>query len=113
MNEDRVAGTARNLAGQAQEGFGRATGDVKNSVEGRFRQAAGAAQNLYGQASDAAGDLYGQARDAAEDAARAVQYRAAPLEESIRRAIEERPFTSLAIALAIGWFVGRIGRAGS
>ena len=68
MNQDRLAGTAKNLGGQLEEGFGRATGDVKTEVEGKIRQAAGAAQ-----------DLYGQARDAAGDAAKAVQERAARL----------------------------------
>jgi len=29
MNEDRLAGTARNLGGKAQEGLGRVTGDTK------------------------------------------------------------------------------------
>jgi uncharacterized protein YjbJ (UPF0337 family) len=73
MNEDRVVGTARNVGGQLEEGFGRVTGDVKSQVEGKIKQATGAAQ-----------DLYGQARDAAGDAAKAVQERAAPLEEALR-----------------------------
>jgi uncharacterized protein YjbJ (UPF0337 family) len=108
MNEDRVAGTAKNLAGQAQEGFGRATGDVASRVEGRIKQVAGAAQDLY--------ILYGQARDAAGEAAReagrVVQGRAAPLEEAIRSTIENRPYTAVAVALAVGWCLGRMSRPG-
>jgi uncharacterized protein YjbJ (UPF0337 family) len=88
MNQDRLAGTAKNLGGQLEEGFGRATGDVKTEVEGKLRQAAGAAQDLYGQ----------------------VQERAAPLEEALRNTIENRPYTAVAVALAIGWFVGRMSR---
>ena len=99
MNEDRVVGTARNVGGQLEEGFGRVTGDVKSQVEGKIKQATGAAQ-----------DLYGQARDAAGDAAKAVQERAAPLEEALRNTIENRPYTAVAFALAIGWFVGRMSR---
>ncbi|MEA2960259.1 MAG: hypothetical protein QOI46_357 [Alphaproteobacteria bacterium] len=99
MNEDRVVGTARNVGGQLEEGFGRVTGDVKSQVEGKIKQATGAAQ-----------DLYGQARDAAGDAAKAVQERAAPLEEALRNTIENRPSTAVAVALAIGWFVGRMSR---
>ena len=99
MNEDRVVGTARNVGGQLEEGFGRVTGDVKSQVEGKIKQATGAAQ-----------DLYGQARDAAGDAAKAVQERAAPLEEVLRNTIENRPYTAVAVALAIGWFVGRMSR---
>jgi uncharacterized protein YjbJ (UPF0337 family) len=86
MNQDRLAGTAKNLGGQLEEGFGRATGDVKTEVEGKIRQAAGAAQDLYGQARDA------------------------PLEEALRNTIENRPYTAVAVALAIGWFVGRMSR---
>ena len=29
MNEDRIAGTARNLGGKLEEGVGRVTGDIK------------------------------------------------------------------------------------
>jgi uncharacterized protein YjbJ (UPF0337 family) len=49
MNEDRVVGTAKNLGGKAQEGFGRLTGDAKSQVEGAVNQAAGSAQDLYGR----------------------------------------------------------------
>ena len=100
MNQDRVAGTAKNAGGQLEEGFGRATGDLQSQVEGKIKQAAGAAQNLYGQARDAAGD-----------AAKAVQQRAAPLEETLRNTIENRPYTAVAIALAVGWFIGRMSHA--
>ena len=89
MNEDRFAGTAKNVGGRVEQGFGRATGDVKTEVEGKFKQATGAAQDAYGQAKDAAGEAYGQAKDAVGDAARSVQEQAAPLEEFLRNAIEK------------------------
>ena len=101
MNQDRIAGTARNIGGQVEEGFGRAAGDVQSQIEGRIKQATGAAK-----------DLYGQARDAAGDAARAVQDRAAPLEAAFRNTIETRPYTSVVVALAIGWILGRMSRPG-
>ena len=44
MNEDRVAGTTKNLGGKVQEGFGRVTGDAKSQADGLINQAAGAAQ---------------------------------------------------------------------
>ena len=81
MNEDRFAGTGKNVGGRVEQGFGRATGDVKTEVEGKMKQATGAAQDVYGQAKDAAGEAYGQAKDAVGDAARSVQEHAAPLEE--------------------------------
>jgi uncharacterized protein YjbJ (UPF0337 family) len=109
MNDDRFAGTAKNVGGRVEQGFGRATGDVKAEVEGKIKQATGAAQDVYGQAKDAAGEAYGQAKDAVGDAARSVQEHAAPLEEFLRNAIESRPYTSVAVALGLGWFIGRMG----
>ena len=100
MNEDRVAGTGKNLGGKAEEGFGRVTGDVKSQVEGKVKQAAGAAQ-----------DLYGQARDTAEDAVKVVRKQASSFEESLRDTIENRPYSAVAAALAVGWLIGRIGRS--
>lgn len=41
MDENRIEGTARNLGGKAQEGFGRVTGDAKTKTEGMMNQAAG------------------------------------------------------------------------
>ena len=99
MNEDRVVGTAKNLGGKAQEGFGRAVGDTKLQAEGLVNQAAGAAQ-----------DLYGQAKDTAVDAAAAVRQGAVDAEDFIRQTIEKRPYTTALVALGIGWLIGRMGR---
>jgi len=52
MDENRFAGTAKNMGGKVEEGLGRVTGDTKSQVEGIAKQAAGAAQDLYGQARD-------------------------------------------------------------
>ena len=99
MNEDRVEGAAKTMGGKLEEGVGRVTGDVKTQVEGTMKQAVGTAQ-----------DLYGQARETAGDAAAAVRRQAGSLEETIRENVETRPYTAVAIALALGWFVGRLGR---
>jgi uncharacterized protein YjbJ (UPF0337 family) len=100
MNGDRMEGTAKNMGGKLEEGFGRATGDLKSQVDGTVKQAVGAAQ-----------DLYGQARETAGDAAAMVRRQAGSFEETIRENIENRPYTAVAIALALGWFVGRLGRS--
>jgi uncharacterized protein YjbJ (UPF0337 family) len=99
MNGDRIEGAARNAGGKLEEGFGRATGDVKSQVEGRMRQAEGAAQ-----------DLYGQARETVQDAAEIVRRRTSGFEETMRETIETRPYTAVAVALAVGWLIGRMGR---
>jgi uncharacterized protein YjbJ (UPF0337 family) len=100
MNSDRIEGAARNAGGKIEEGLGRATGDLKSQVEGKMQQAAGAAQELFGQARDSAGE-----------AAAVVRRQASGLEETIRETIETRPYTAVAVALALGWFVGRVGRS--
>ena len=82
---------------------------LATSLEGKIKQATGAAQDIYGQAKDAAADAYGKAKEAAGDAARSVQEHAAPWEEFLRNAIESRPYTSVAVALGLGWFIGRMG----
>ena len=82
---------------------------MKTATEGKIKQATGAAQDVYGRAKDAAGEAYGEAKDAVGDAARSVQEHAAPMEEFLRKAIESRPYTSVAVALGIGWFIGRMG----
>ena len=56
MNEDRFAGTGKNLGGHVEQGFGRATGD---ELEGKIKQATGgAAQDIYGQARRSRGRVW-------------------------------------------------------
>jgi uncharacterized protein YjbJ (UPF0337 family) len=99
MDENRVAGTARNLGGKVQEGLGRAIGDEETVVSGIANQVAGSAQ-----------DLYGRARDSAADAATAAREGASSLQDTVRNFIESQPYTAAGIAVAIGWFLGRMHR---
>ena len=92
MNEDRISGTARNLGGKVEEGFGRTTGDMKTQLQGKLDQAAGAAQDLYGQAADAARDT------------------AVSFDKWLRTTIETQPYTTAIVALGIGWLLGRMHR---
>jgi ElaB/YqjD/DUF883 family membrane-anchored ribosome-binding protein len=80
MDENRLSGTAKNLHGQTQ------------------------------QAEESVQDLYGQAKDAAGEAINAVGKMPASLEDTIRHYIQNRPYTTAAIALAIGWLIGRSHR---
>lgn len=100
MNEDRFAGTAKNVGGKVQEGFGKVTGDASTEAKGKMKQVEGELQ-----------DLYGQARETAGQAARAVREQASSFEEMLRDTIETRPYTAVAVALAVGWFIGRMGRS--
>jgi uncharacterized protein YjbJ (UPF0337 family) len=99
MDENRVAGTAKNIGGKVEEGFGRVTGDTKAQAEEIANQVTGAAQ-----------DFYGQARDSASDAAGAIQDSAASLEKWLRHTVETQPYTTAVVALGIGWLLGRMHR---
>jgi uncharacterized protein YjbJ (UPF0337 family) len=92
MDENRIEGTARNLGGEVQEGVGRVTGDVKTKTEGVAKQAAGAAQDLYGQTADAA------------------RQTATTLDNWLRDTIETQPYTTAIVALGVGWLLGRMHR---
>jgi uncharacterized protein YjbJ (UPF0337 family) len=99
MDENRIAGTARNVGGKVEEGFGRVTGDSKTQAEGLVNQAAGATQDVYGQVRDSAADAVGTAKDAA-----------VTLEQWLRKTIETQPYTAVVIAVGIGWLLGRMHR---
>jgi uncharacterized protein YjbJ (UPF0337 family) len=99
MDEHRVTGPAKNMGGKVEEGFGRATGDTKSEVQGVMDQAQGTAEKFYGQA-----------KDAASDAADGVRKTASSFEDMVRRTIENKPYTAVAIALGIGWLFGRTHR---
>ena len=99
MDENRVAGTVRNVGGKVEEGLGRVAGSPRIQAEGLADQAAGAAQ-----------DLYGQARDSVVDVAGVAQESAATFEKWIRRTIETQPYTTAIFAVGIGWLFGRMHR---
>jgi uncharacterized protein YjbJ (UPF0337 family) len=92
MDENRLQGTARNLGGKVQEGFGKVTGNAQTQAEGLANQAVGAAQDLYGQAADTARET------------------ASSFEKALRHTIETQPYTSAFVALGIGWLLGRMHR---
>jgi uncharacterized protein YjbJ (UPF0337 family) len=99
MDENRTSGAAKNFSGKMEEGFGRATGDAKTRVQGQAKQAEGSIQELYGQAIDSA-----------EDAIDAVRQMPASVDDTIRHYIESNPYTTAAIALGLGWLIGRSHR---
>ena len=92
MDENRIEGTARNVGGKVQEGFGKVTGNARTQAEGMANQAAGAAQDLYGQAADTARET------------------ASSFEKTLRHTIETQPYTSALVTLGIGWVLGRMHR---
>jgi uncharacterized protein YjbJ (UPF0337 family) len=99
MNEDRIAGTAKDLGGKAQEGIGKVMGDAKTELKGKLNQAEGAAQ-----------EVYGQFKEGAETAIESAREGAVTVDEAFRNTIEQRPYAVVFGALAIGWLLGRTGR---
>ncbi len=99
MDETRISGTAKNIGGKVEEGFGRVTGDTKTQAAGVARQVSGSAQDMYGQARDAVSDMSDTARDTASS-----------FEKLLRRTIETQPYTAVFVALGMGWLLGRMHR---
>jgi hypothetical protein len=65
---------------------------TRTRAEGAINQAAGSAQDLYGQAADTERET------------------ASSFEKALRHTIETRPYTSVLVALGIGWLLGRLHR---
>jgi ElaB/YqjD/DUF883 family membrane-anchored ribosome-binding protein len=72
--------------------FGRALGEAKKNAAG-----------VAGDAVDAAQDVY-------DSAAKATRKTAGSFERALKNTIETQPYTAVAIALGIGWLLGRMHR---
>lgn len=99
MDENRISGTAKNVGGKLEEGFGRVTGDTKTQAEDIVNQVKGTAQDVYGKGRDAASEVVGSARDTATS-----------FERVLRNTIETQPYTAAFVALGVGWLLGRMHR---
>jgi len=83
--------------------FNRAFGDAKKQASGVADAVTDAAQDVYSEAREAAADV-------AETAQTAARKTATSFERAIRNTIESQPYTAAAIALGIGWLLGRMHR---
>jgi uncharacterized protein YjbJ (UPF0337 family) len=86
MDENRIEGGVREFAGKAQGAAGDLLGDTKTSTDGRIREAAGQAQQVYGQAAD-------QVRGLAEE---------------LTDRIHETPLLAVLGAVGLGYLIGRL-----
>ena len=98
MNENRAAGAAKIFGGKVEDSLGRTADDLRSQVEDKLKRAQ---------------EAYDRARDRVEDYTAGVVRKQATssFEETLRNTIETRPYTAFAIALAVGWFIGRMGRS--
>ncbi len=106
MDNDRIAGAAKDVAGKAEGGFGHLTGDAATEASGRAREAAGAAQNTFGQAKDAARDIGNAASDYAQSAIDAGGDYCRDGARAVASKVQEQPLTALLAAGAIGFMLG-------
>lgn len=83
--------------------FNRALGDAKKNATDVADEITGAAQDIFDHARDHVANV----ADATNVAARKT---ADSFERALRHTIEHQPYTAVAIALGIGWLLGRSHR---
>lgn len=67
MDNDRVEGKAKDVAGRAQRQVGEWTGDTESQVKGAAKQVEGKIQNAFGKTKDAARDTADKVEDTADN----------------------------------------------
>jgi uncharacterized protein YjbJ (UPF0337 family) len=103
MDEDRIAGSAKDVAGKVEGTVGDITGDTKTQASGRAREAAGTVQNLYGQAKDAASEATETAASYAKDAYEASGDTFRDGSQAVAKKVQDNPLGALLIAGGIGF----------
>jgi uncharacterized protein YjbJ (UPF0337 family) len=103
MDKDRIAGSARDVAGKVEAAVGDMAGNAQTQAAGRAREAAGSVQNLYGQAKDAARDAgeaaVNYARDAYENSGDTLRDGS----QVVAKRVQDNPLGALLIAGGIGF----------
>jgi uncharacterized protein YjbJ (UPF0337 family) len=84
MDDNRIEGAVKEGVGRVQDAFGGGFGDETLQAKGKFNEAAGGLQNLYGQVVDRAKDVFDDAADV----------------------IERQPYAAAGAAALIGLLVG-------
>ena len=103
MDNDRIAGSAKDYAGQAQSKIGELAGDAKTEAAGRMREAAGTAQNLYGQAKDTAREATETATNYAKQAYDNYGDTFRDGSQALAKKVQDSPLSSVLIAGGIGF----------
>ena len=107
MDNDRIAGSAKDFAGKVEGAVGDIAGDAKTQAAGRVREATGTVQNLYGQAKDAARDAgdaaVSYAKDAVKDAYENSGDTLRDGSEAVAKRVQDNPLGALLVAGGIGF----------
>ena len=103
MDKDRIAGSAKDVAGKVEGAVGDIAGNAQTQAAGRAREAAGTVQNLYGQAKDAARDVtdaaVGYAKDAYENSGETFRDGS----QAVAKKVQDNPLGALLVAAGIGF----------
>ena len=103
MDNDRIAGSAKDFAGKVESTVGDIAGNAKTEAAGRVREATGTAQNLYGQAKDAARGATDAAVSYAKDAYENSGDTFRDGSQAVAQKVQDNPLGSLLIAGGIGF----------
>jgi uncharacterized protein YjbJ (UPF0337 family) len=103
MDKDRIAGSAKDVAGKVEGAVGDIVGNAQTQAAGRAREATGTVQNLYGQAKDAARDAGDAAVSYAKDAYANSGDTFRDGSQVVAKKVQDNPIGSLLIAGGIGF----------
>jgi uncharacterized protein YjbJ (UPF0337 family) len=95
MDQNRVEGAARTVAGKVEGVVGDITGDTKTQVEGLADRVTGKAQRAYGDAKD-------KAQAATRDYGAGLMDQVEEYGDALAEKIDQRPITTVLIAAGIG-----------
>jgi uncharacterized protein YjbJ (UPF0337 family) len=107
MENDRIAGSAKDFTGRLEGAVGDIARDARTEAAGRVREATGTAQNLYGQAKDAAREATDAAVDYAKDAYENSGDTFRDGSQAIAKKVQDNPLGSMLIAGAIGFVLAQ------
>src|SRR5258707_13538914 len=103
MDKDRIAGSAKDVAGKVEGAVGDIAGNAQTQAAGRAREAEGTVQNLYGQAKDTARDAtdvaVGMAKDAYENSGDTLRDGS----QTVAKKVQDNPLGALLVAGGIGF----------
>jgi uncharacterized protein YjbJ (UPF0337 family) len=103
MDMDRIAGSAKDVAGKVEGAGGDIAGNAQAQAAGRAREAVGTVQNLYGQAKDAARDAGDAAVSYAKDAYDNRGETIRDGSEVVAKKVRDNPLGALLVAGGIGF----------
>src|ERR1700687_2964394 len=103
MDKDRIAGSAKDVAGKVESAVGDMAGDTKTQAAGRAREASGTVKNLYRHAKDGARDGTDAAVSYAKDAYENSGDTLRDGSQAVAKTARDNPLGALLIAGGIGF----------